>query len=129
MQEGADTEIKSDDGATPLYMACSDGNVVMVELLLDAGANINAKFLKGSTSPLLAAAIFGHSEVVQYLLDIGADPGARTSYGYTALHLGSMSGSLEVVRVSIKDLYLNIMVLNQIKSIESNHVENKLYVF
>lgn len=46
------------DGATPLCDACHDGNLEMVRMLLEAGADVNPK-LTFFTSPLHEAVIRG----------------------------------------------------------------------
>lgn len=46
---GADIEIKDIDNETPLFAAIEIGNVETVELLVKAGANVNAKSEKGYT--------------------------------------------------------------------------------
>ena len=48
------------------------GNAETARLLLDAGANVNAKLTDGST-PLALAAWKGHAEVVKLLLARGAN--------------------------------------------------------
>ena len=50
------------DGRTPLYVACEHGSVPVVKLLLEKGANIEAK-RKDGTTPLIVAAYFGRAEV------------------------------------------------------------------
>lgn len=48
------------------------GNAETARLLLDAGANVNAKLTDGST-PLALAAWKGHAEVVKLVLARGAN--------------------------------------------------------
>ena len=73
------------DGETALMEApsqrCKDG--AMVQLLLDAGANPNAR-TKTGFNPLLAAAMTGDAIVAEKLLKAGADPKAKDNRGHTA---------------------------------------------
>ena len=63
-----------DNGLTGLILAIHKGsNGKMVHLLLDAGANPNAKTLHGTTA-LIAAAMEGDGAAAGSLLKTGADP-------------------------------------------------------
>lgn len=53
---------------TPLHVACKWGKMAMVSLLLDKGANIEAKTRDGLT-PLHCAARSGHDQVVDLLIE------------------------------------------------------------
>ena len=88
--------------STPLHAAVrypSDGRLEVVQELLEAGANPNARTVGGFT-PLHAAVRWGSElEVVQALLAAGANPNARTVGGSTPLHAAVRWGSeLEVVQ-------------------------------
>ena len=59
------------DGGTALDMACLDGHLEVVKLLVKEGANINQASDEGIT-PLRQAALYGHQEVVDYLITKGS---------------------------------------------------------
>ena len=64
--------------ATALFVAAKAGFTQVVELLLDAGADVNFSGTDGEVSALMVAAEAGHGDVIQILL---AGPGrvpART---------------------------------------------------
>ena len=60
------------NGRTALHWASRDGHERMVQMLLDAGADVNAGSEKG-VSALQWASASGHQGVIQMLLDAGAD--------------------------------------------------------
>ena len=67
-------------GETPLHVAAEKGHVEVVKLLLEHGANPNARDMYGVT-PLHLAARKGHVEITKLLLEHGADPNAKEKLG------------------------------------------------
>lgn len=67
---------RNDFGDTPLHTVCSWGDVRAARMLLDAGADPNAKGDQGAT-PLFNAIISRKAELVQVLLDNGASKGEK----------------------------------------------------
>jgi len=61
-----------------------DSRKAVVALLLDKGADVNAKGRENST-PLHMAAAMGHKDVVALLLDKGADVNAKDNDGDMAI--------------------------------------------
>ncbi|MBU3693290.1 MAG: ankyrin repeat domain-containing protein [Rhodocyclaceae bacterium] len=61
---------------TPLHYAAHQGDARIVELLLKAGANPDARSANGTT-PLMMGAMSGVPEVARALLKAGADPKLR----------------------------------------------------
>ncbi len=95
----------SEDGFTPLHLAAFHGHGDAVELLLDLGAEIEARStnrrLPGVT-PLHSAAAGHQTAVAVLLLDRGADPNAAQPGGWTALHQAAASGDLELCRALLR---------------------------
>lgn len=74
------------NGLTPLQRSCFLGNVRIVRLLVEAGANVSIKDSEGWTV-LHAASVAGNYAVVKYLIKIGVDLEAKTDRGESALDL------------------------------------------
>jgi ankyrin repeat protein len=55
------------------------GDLAQVKILLDNGADVNAKHGEGSTA-LMVAAQTGHLQIVKLLLEKGADMNAESDY-------------------------------------------------
>jgi len=81
-----------------LYMAAYSGFVEGVALLLDHGANPNAKISSGH-SALMEAARDGNTRIAQLLLDKGADINAKQDDGKTALHHAAERGRGSTIRL------------------------------
>lgn len=97
---GANVKVTTREGAiTPLFMACTNGNAAMIDVLLKAGASANSVKANGSTALMLAAAS-GSADAVKLLLDHGAAVNAKESvHGQTALMFGAALNRDAVVRV------------------------------
>ncbi len=86
---------------TPLHGVAYSGHKEVVMLLLQKGADINAKNPHGDT-PLHHAVSEGHKEVVKLLLQKGADVTAKNCNGYTPLHFAAHSGYTDIVEMFIE---------------------------
>jgi ankyrin repeat protein len=85
------------DGFTALHYPAFFGGAAaaeVTELLLDAGADVNARSANSfDVLPLHSACAGNHDEVVAVLIAAGADVNARQSGGYTALHGAAQNGA------------------------------------
>ncbi|OYV33139.1 MAG: hypothetical protein B7Z83_09960 [Thiomonas sp. 20-64-5] len=88
-------------GWTPLSYAATRGHAEIVKYLLDHSAYIDAAAPNGST-PLMMAAYFGYDSTVKLLLDEGADPKLKNAMGYTALTLANQMHHQEIVAMIAK---------------------------
>ncbi|XP_060944865.1 ankyrin repeat domain-containing protein 50 [Limanda limanda] len=105
LERGADPGHRDHDGMTPLLLAAYEGHEEVVELLLEAGADVDETAgpdgnvpAAAAVTPLLAAAAMGHMKTVSRLLFWGAAVDAIDCEGRTALCLAAARGSTEVVR-------------------------------
>jgi serine/threonine-protein phosphatase 6 regulatory ankyrin repeat subunit B len=83
---GADVNAPDVRGLTPLMSAASKMSVVLMRMLLEAGAgaSVNAKDNEGRTA-LMVAAERGHVETIKLLFEAGAAINAKDNMGKTAL--------------------------------------------
>jgi len=75
---------RGDDGMTPLHYAVDRGLIEACEILLDAGAPINAQDNDLQT-PLMFAVTCEHEAIVSILMKYGADVNIRDGDGHTVL--------------------------------------------
>jgi len=85
-----------------LFEAARKGDAAAVAVLLDKGAEVNAKFRYGTTV-LFKAAERGNTEVVKVLLARGADVSVKdTFYHANAMTWALQNGHVEVVRALLE---------------------------
>jgi ankyrin repeat protein len=84
----------------PLVAAANSKNIKVVELLLQAGAKVNAE--PRHDSALATAALWGQIEIMRLLLANGANPNHRDDSNQTALMSAVMSKNAEAVRLLLE---------------------------
>ncbi|MCB1314680.1 MAG: ankyrin repeat domain-containing protein [Leptospiraceae bacterium] len=87
-----------DGGSALSYLACF-GSRANVGLLLEHGAELDSKDMRGRT-PLVIAAACGNQAVVELLIERGASINHRSSQG-TPLHMAAKQGREDVVKFLI----------------------------
>ncbi|PGZ97169.1 hypothetical protein COE51_15055 [Bacillus pseudomycoides] len=117
---------KGPDRKTPLHIACLNGNVEIVTLLVEAGADLKIKY-HGET-PFALACRKGDAETVKYLMHKGEDVNEVMTRKVTPLHLISCSGNKDIVTY-ILDHVTNINAVTSRKhsalhyAVENNNLE------
>jgi hypothetical protein len=98
---GASVDLATtDDGSTPLYIACRGGHVECTRLLLDAGASVDLATTDNGETPLYIACWKGHVECVRLLLGAGASLDlVTTDDGSTPLFIACWEGRIECIRL------------------------------
>jgi hypothetical protein len=88
IQAGADANgCDEDSGNTALMKAAASGNAEVIRILLETGADPNARNKKGETALMAAAKSYRHcGDTMLLLIENGADLNAQDERGRTALH-------------------------------------------
>lgn len=87
LDQGADPNMEDEHGFRALYYASKEGSAETVRMLIEAGADIEAKENNYGATALMVAARWKRLEVVEMLLKAGANPLAATNNGFTARRL------------------------------------------
>lgn len=93
-------EAKDDRGNTPLLVAVMKNSARLVQMLAQAGANVDVKNAQ-HTPALYLAAERGYRSIVEVLLQHKADPNKETATKKTALHSAATKGYLHIVRLLV----------------------------
>jgi len=108
LRNGANVDLKEIDGSTPVFMAASIGNILILKALLEGGADTNVRNNIGQTS-LMIAAHSGKVDCTKALLAHGADLKAIDNEGLGILHWAAIGGDWpDVTEVLLKagaDIY------------------------
>jgi ankyrin repeat protein len=100
-------DIGDANGRTPLSLAAEQGNLNLVKLLLNTGANISTRDNRYGLSPLHWAAFEGRKSTVEFLLERGADVNISDSSGTTsyctALSVAAARGHKEIVKLLLEN--------------------------
>lgn len=99
---GARVNLASGEHGPPIFKAVFNGQPVMVQFLIDNGANINVENPLNGQSPLMQAALQGNYQVCQLLLSKGAKIGALDFNRFTPLMYGALSLKSEVVSLLLR---------------------------
>ena len=93
-------------GGTALMAAAAGGNAAIAHILLDAGADINAKD-KDDETALNFAVVEGCEDVVELLLNRGASVGSRNRLGDTPLLVAAVHGHSAIVSALLQKVNSN----------------------
>src|SRR5438128_6146151 len=83
IRAGAKVSAGNRDGATPLQLAALNGSAAMIEKLIKAGADPNARLTSSGDTALMMAARTGKTSALDVLLESGANVNAKESWGGT----------------------------------------------
>jgi len=98
-QEAIPSDWNEGAGGTALILASAAGHGEVVDILLRAGADVNAVDERGWPA-IMRAAYFGRGEIVRALLESGASPDLRESHeGATALQFAARQDHGGTVRM------------------------------
>lgn len=96
LEQGADVNAKSPYGATALFFAADRGNMEIMNILLDHGADVKVKDTFYGATALTWAVNKSNVDIVRLLLNKGA-PGAEDG-----LELGVSKANVELVKAALE---------------------------
>jgi ankyrin repeat protein len=99
IEHGATIDCRDTEGKTPLLHACTGAFAETVEILLNAGADVNARESTEGFTPLMMGAGLGQADVVRVLLQHDADKAMRDDDGDAATDHARKSGHAEIVKL------------------------------
>jgi ankyrin repeat protein len=106
IQRGAKANVIDKYGNTPLISAACECAVATmnsayqaVKILLDQGADVNARNYDGKTALMMASGMTGDATILELLLNNGADPKAKDHKGQTALSLAKQSQRSDKIQI------------------------------
>lgn len=92
----------SEDGFTPLGLACFFGHVEIVKYLLKKGADVNTPSSNPfQVAPIHSATAISNYDITELLIKNGANVNVRQQSGVTPLHSTAHNGKLEIIRLLI----------------------------
>ena len=101
LDQGAEIETRDEASqCTSLHLSAWRGHVGTMKMLLDRGANIEAKAIHNCT-PLHLSALRGQVHAVRLLLDRGANIEAKNVGQVTPLHVACAKGHMEVITLLV----------------------------
>jgi ankyrin repeat protein len=98
----ADVNAAQVDGTTALHWAVERDDIELADLLIRAGARVDARTREG-VMPLQLAAVNGSAQMLDRLLKAGADPNAPlTAASDTAVMMAARTGKPDAIRVLVE---------------------------
>lgn len=110
LADGAEVNIRGEDGETALIRAAREARMIMAEILMDHGASLDLQDRHGRTA-LFYAARGAHIDLVALLIRAGADITLDDKNGEKPLDIALKNGAPELVSLfeqPLKDLLARI---------------------
>ena len=98
----ADPKMDVSKGVPAITHASENGHVEVVDILIQAGVDVNQKHQDWGRTPLHVASRRGHVEVVNFLIQAGGEVDIQNEMYETPLHWASECGHVEVVKILIQ---------------------------
>lgn len=106
LKSGVSAKIKTAEGMTVIIAAAWNGHADVVEVLLEHGADVEARLDSGGGTALHIAAFDGYVATVRVLIENGADVnaiyGSSFDFGITALSDASQESEADVVKLLLE---------------------------
>ncbi|THX36240.1 hypothetical protein D6D10_06833 [Aureobasidium pullulans] len=123
----AGTDVNADQCSdNPLHAAAFHGHDSVVKMLLANGANVNGTNDGQLSIPLIAASFNGHVKTAQILLQHGASIYARSTIGYGAFEMATLTHQSEFLRFLLRNrLFLELQSGILTNADEKLHLVNR----
>jgi len=102
IEYGADVNNVDTMGMTPLLYAATHDNVEAAQMLIENGANLEARERYKGFTPLLYACHLLKPKIIPLLVEKGADLNAKDKKGKTPLGNACKKGGLEIVKYLVE---------------------------
>jgi len=103
LRDGTQVNQHTNNGKTAIHYAAQSKNVLVVQALIQAGADVNARS-EGNVTPLMLSVdmAFGHPDISLALIKADADVNAADENGDTALIIAATESSVEVFQTLLE---------------------------
>ena len=102
LKHGADVNLSTRDGKTPLIEASAGGHISIIKKLIKHGARIDDKDKDGRTSLIVSIRNY-HPKVFQYLFEQGANTSIKDNDGKSAIDW--IYGNMPKSQMNISDIF------------------------
>ena len=99
VENNCDLKAMGPDGASILHLVIEKGNLGMLRILLDGGANVDIRDSTTGRTPLQVASLLGHSSIATMLLDYGAAPNLTDDKLDTAFLIAAREEKLDILKL------------------------------
>jgi receptor-interacting serine/threonine-protein kinase 4 len=103
LEAGADPSIQTETGETILQRAIERSHTKVVQLLLDAGVDVNVREFHNGINAILTAASRGADDCIPLLQRAGADIFSVDHHGRNGLHFAARVCKLSTVQLLLKE--------------------------
>ncbi|MBS1718077.1 MAG: ankyrin repeat domain-containing protein [Armatimonadetes bacterium] len=93
---------QSPDGNTPLCLAVGMGHPDVAKMLLEHGADHNARSVIEGAGPMNSAAFGRNLQCIKVLVEHGVDVNMAETDGSVALHESALHGDLEIIKYLVE---------------------------
>ena len=140
IQKNINVNYKDENGYTALHYACDEGNLKIVEIILDADCDTNIKNINKQT-PLYLSAKRGYFDISKKLIESGAEINLEDSEKNSPLHYICKNNYIELLKYFLtknpkvdvkniygktpKDLTTNLEIKNLLDEFKNNNKKNE----
>ena len=97
IEQASNINLVDKNNNSPLIIACANGHLNIIEILLNKGADINGSNVYGRNCIYIGCK-YGYIQIVNFLLEIGADFNKKDTNGLNSLMIASTNGHGTIVQ-------------------------------